>query len=143
MSNLSEIEKKGCPEGMHAHDGSIHCHPADKPHKPNSKSDLAHRRLGLPNTWYEQHGTPMEEYDKENGQDEEKTEEGTQEGSEGTQEPTSEESTEQTPEEPTIDPDRPLTSKVKWDAVKNFRKNNEERFQKVEKARAEFEKIKS
>ena len=131
MSVLSEIEKgKGCPEGMHAHDGSIHCHPVDKPHKPGSKSDIAHRKLGLANTWYEQHGTTQEEYDKEHG---EETEEKTGEESPETPEP-------ETPkEEPKSD--EPLGS-IKYQAVRDMHNTIPEYREKIIKTRNLFEEIK-
>ena len=127
-----EIEKgKGCPEGMHAHDGSIHCHPVDKPHKPGSKSDIAHRKLGLANTWYEQHGTTQEEYDKEHG---EETEEKTGEG---------EESAPEAPETPKEEPksDEPLGA-IQYQAVRDMHNTIPEYREKIIKTRKLFNDIK-
>ena len=128
--NSYDIQKKQCPEGFHSHPNNTRCHPINQPHRPGSKAEKEHFEMGLDNSWYEQHGTTKEEYDKEHG------------GDSGEEKPKGpEEEPEQTPEKEPEKPSAPQNpvSGFKSDSkIEDKLKPVYDRKDKIIKAREKF-----
>jgi hypothetical protein len=131
MKDSSEqIEKKDCPGGMHAHTGYTACHPLDKPHRPGSSADLYHQQTGIENTWYRNHGTTREDYEKEHPKD------STPKAPESTGEPSEPESESKPKPEPESDyRDEKVPGVHQWDSMREIKATNPKLYKNVSSAR--------
>ena len=134
MSDWSEIEKKQCPDGFHSHPNNTRCHPISQPHRPGSKAEKEHFEMGLENSWYAQHGTTKEEYEKEHAEDTKEKE---------PEKPEEEKTPEKEPEkepEPEVPSDEPIGS-IRYEAVRDMNRNYPEARKTVQEYKERFEKV--
>lgn len=139
MIESSEIYKKECPGGMHAHTGYTVCHPLDKPHKPGTSADVFHAQVGIPNSWYEKHGTTREQYMKEHP--ERFKDEGGSEESEKEEEKPEEDSEQEESNDESFEVSDDSKAVVECKGLDEIRRSNPEQFKRVERYQSRWKEV--